>query len=545
LVSHAATGSLTVDPTRRLLQAKARGLKLIIVDPRVTETARQATLAVQPIPGHDAGIAGALIRTILDAGWHDADFCAAHVGEAGMAELRAAVEPLTESFIEGRAGLPVGLIRKVAELFARDNRRGGAFTGTGPSMARHSNLMQHLVDTLNVICGRFPRANEVVTVDPQNPPYPLLAEVIPPARAWEAQPPSRIRGIGGLFGERMTGTLPEQILTPGKGQIRCMIVCGGNPVAAVPDTARMVEALRSLDVLVTVDPYMTATARMSHYILPPKMQYERPDIPLNIPGFSIFPDPWGQYTPSIVQPPAGSEVVDDWYPFWAIAKRLGFSIDFAGKGSLPVDVPPTTDDLIRIRMKGARVTFEEMQRHPHGHLFDAGRCIVQPGRSDVKKRFDVMPADVQAELVEYLEMKLEPQDIRSSGRRFTHLLSSRRIRDAFNSYGTTLEPVRKRNPCGAAYLHPADLQALGVAPNELVELESDHGRIRAVAAADPGMRPGVVALSHSWGGLPEDDFEGYANPNLLIACDRDVETVDAMPRMSAIPVNVRKVAVPA
>src|SRR3546814_5328246 len=110
--------------------------------------------------------------------------------------FRAAVEPFGDGEIEQLAGLQPGDIRRVAELFARDSTQGRAYSGTGPSMAAHSNMTQHLLDCLNVVCGRFTRTGDtVISVDMLNPSGPFYAEVIPPSRtSWNASP-SRIRGV--------------------------------------------------------------------------------------------------------------------------------------------------------------------------------------------------------------------------------------------------------------------------------------------------------------------------------------------------------------
>ena len=78
-----------------------------------------------------------------------------------------------------------------------------------------------------------------------------------------------------IFGQKMSGVLAEEITTPGEGHIRALFVDGGNPVNAIPDQRKIIDALSQLDLLVTIDPFMTPTARLSHYVLPPKMMFER------------------------------------------------------------------------------------------------------------------------------------------------------------------------------------------------------------------------------------------------------------------------------
>jgi anaerobic selenocysteine-containing dehydrogenase len=139
-----------------------------------------------------------------------------------------------------------------------------------------------------------------------------------------------------------------------------------------------------------------------------------------------------------------------------------------------------------------------------------------------------------------------PGQIRSNGRIFTHRLASRRHRDRFNSLGKALSGVHKRVPYNIAYLNPADMAAKSVNNGDWVELTSDNGTVRAIAEGDETLRTGVVSLTHGFGDLPDstDYLTDGVSTNLLISTDRDLQTINAMPRMSGIPVNVSRASGP-
>ena len=541
LVSHSSLGFLTADPVKRLRDAKRRGLKLITVDPRATETAAHADLALQPYPGWDAAIAGAMLRIILAEGWHDAAFCDRFVGADRMAALTQAVAPLDASRVEAAAGLRPGDIRAASEMFARDSQTGCAYGATGPNMARASNLAQHLMDNLNVVCGRVLRAGAPVTrvpvLDPPSAPY---EGVIGADRPWDALPPSRIRGVDSLYGERLSATLADEILTPGRGQIKALIVNGGDPAVSLPGQQRALEALRSLDLLVSIDPWMGPTASLADYVLPPLLQYERADMTAAIPGFPMWPGKWAQYTPAIIDPPKGSDLADDWYMYWGLAKRLGKPLTFVGKQLLDSDTAPTTDELMAIQLDGAVADVDELRSARHGVEYPVN-SVVQAANDGDCGRFDVMPSDVAAELAEFIGEAFA--DGQAPSRRF--VLSSRRMRDFFNSNGIHNEAVRRRNPYNPVYINGHDLAELGAEAGNVLTLESDYGSVQAIAQADDTMRPGVVALPHGWGGATSEqdtDCGAGACVNRLTSATGRYEAINAMPHFSSIGIDIRPAA---
>jgi anaerobic selenocysteine-containing dehydrogenase len=207
LVTLAVFGSPMADPIRSYREAKARGLKLIVIDPRRTETARLADVFLQPRPGEDPTIAAGLLNIILKEGWHDQDFCAQYVKD--LDGLRRAVETFTPDYVAQRADVPVEMLLAAAKLFAFDSKRGCALTSTGPSMAPRSNLSEHLYECLNVICGRFVREGErVANPGVLSAPIDRTAEVIAPTRSWEQGYQSRTRNTGTVNGEMMSAVLP-------------------------------------------------------------------------------------------------------------------------------------------------------------------------------------------------------------------------------------------------------------------------------------------------------------------------------------------------
>ncbi len=233
------------------------GCKLIVIDPRVTETARKADIHLQCLPGHDVELLAAMLNVIFAEGLQDRDFVAAET--QGFEALQAAVAPFTPERVAPLAGVPATQIVAAARAFA-GARRGNATSGTGPSMAPYGVLMDYLVLALNTVCGRWVRAGEAL---PNR--GVLFRQFSGVARAEKPRPgvglgqPLRIRGLTETAAGLPTSALADEILTPGDGQVRALIVVGGNPLLSWPNQAKTRRALESLDLLVVVDPQVSAT----------------------------------------------------------------------------------------------------------------------------------------------------------------------------------------------------------------------------------------------------------------------------------------------
>jgi anaerobic selenocysteine-containing dehydrogenase len=513
---------------RRLREARRRGLKLIVVDPRRSDTAQHADHHLALIPGTDAVLFAGLLHVVLTEGLHDRQFCERYA--AGLAALTDAVRDATPAAVALVTGLAPAEIVTAARTFATA-RRGMAASGTGANMGPWSNLVEHLLQALNVVCGRFPRAGDPSTG------FAVLraagspcAQVSPPGRSFEHGFRSRIGGYGTMSGELPAAILPDEILEPGRDRVRALVVSGGNPASCLPDQAKAVRALSALDLLVTVDPFPTETARLAHYVIAPAMSLERADhTGLCEPWFS---EPFAQYTEPLLPRPPG--VVEDWEFFLGLAGAMGLTLRIGQHDFAPGDSPPSAEQLLAIFADGGPVGLDEVRAHPHGARFDLPAVLVRPGDARAG-RFELCPPDVAAELA----AALAGERLRARVDRPFRLVV-RRERATMNSLGRRLPelPETPYNPCR---VHPDDAARLSAKAGDTVEVASDHGRIRAVLAVDPTLRPGVVSMAHCYGDLPgqDDDPRAFgANPGRLLSLDEDIETINAMPRITAVPVSI-------
>lgn len=535
LVSFALT-FIVMNPLKHLKEEKARGMKLLVVDPRETETAKFADLHLQPRPGEDATILAGMIREILRNCWEDADFVARYVD--GTEELRTRVEPFTPAYVARRAGIDEAQFLEMTRLFATA-QSGKAMTGTGANMGPHSNLVEHLLNCLNILCGRCVREGEKIAFPGAlMQGYPPLAQVAPAARSFETSYRSRIGGysqIPVIVPELPTGIMADEILQPGEGQVRAFFVHGGNPAVIVPDQVKMVAALRSLELLVVIDPYLTPTAKLADYVIPTQLQYERADLPCW--QYEGYWQSWTRYTAPVAKPPRGVEVVADEYVFWGLLKRLGLPMNFLGT-PMAMDAPPKTDDFLAVVAARAGRSLEGIKRHEAGMVFADKELYALPGESDA--RFTLADPEVMAEISELSREPIDEAPLTRDGVAATHRLIVRRQRNMFNSIGRALPNTHSRIPHNPAWLHPDDLAEIGFVPGQRIRVTSATASVEAVATPDPTLRRGCIAMSHGYGELPDANcYENHGVAvNALLTTDSGLQAINAMPRMTAVPVSL-------
>lgn len=523
------------NPVKRLLAAKRRGLRLIVIDPRVTQMARQAEIHLQLRPGEDPTLLSAMLRVIFEEELYDAEFCEAHV--QGLDALRGAVRDFTPEYAARRAGVPAAQIISAARLFAH-GPRGAATTGTGPDMAPRPNLSEHLALCLNVVCGRFNREGErVPNPGILAPGLPRRAQVFPVPRTWERGPRSRVRDVGRTAGEMPTATLADEILTPGEGQVRALFSVGGNPVVAWPNQAKVLRALESVELHVAIDVELSASAKFAHYVLAPKLSLERSDVTLLTDSW--YESPYVHHTAAVLEHPP--ECIEEWEFYWELSHRLGTPIALPG-GELYLARRPTKDEVLEAIVPGTRVAFERIREQPGGRIFDEIELTVEPGDPASDARLVLDPEGVVEELGEVRAEEFSGGAGYGAVRdAYTHRLISRRLRHVFNSSGQTLSALRAKGTTNPAYMNPDDVAQLGLRSGDVVEISSAHASILGVVMPASDVRPGVVSMAHAWGDPavdPKEVRDVGSSTNALVDDESDFDPISGMARQSAIPVNV-------
>ncbi len=542
------------NPAQKLKEAQARGLQLIVVDPRVSDVARKAAVHLQLRPGEDHVLLAGMLNIIIQEQLYDKEFVRENV--SGFDQLAKEVKAFTPGYVAERTDVPEQDIVRAARMFASAAIK-HANSGTGPSFSMYCNLKEYLLMCLNTICGAYVREGQKATrPNAMLPSYVPHAQALAPFKGWGYGEKMRVRGLTDTAAGMPTAALADEILLEGEGQVKALICIGGNPMAAWPDQAKTQAAMEALDLLVCFDVEMSSTARLADYVIACKQTLETPGMSQsgeNIKYFGSgigFQDAYGQYSDIVADPPHGSDLVEEWSFFYDMAKHLNKELFFAAVFGfakykeadmvvmpLPLDKKPSTADIYAQICASSRIPLEEVKRYPHGKIWDV-EVRVADKEPDCEARLDCANDTMLAQLAEVFA-----EDFRQSWNdsTFPFRYIPRRHNNFMNSAGRSIKKLSGGRRWNPAWMHPEDLAALGVQNGDSVRISSLHGSIPAIVEADNSLRRGLVALSHAFGGLVDEDdryLEQGSNVGKLLSTEVDYDPITGMPRMGNIPVAI-------
>jgi anaerobic selenocysteine-containing dehydrogenase len=543
LVSH---GSVLSAPRIReqLLEVEARGGRVVAVDPRRTETARQFEhVAVRP--DSDAWLLLSMIDVVFEEGLADGGFLAAHA--EGAEELRAAARRHPPERTEARTGVPAERVRELARAFAAADGA-AAYGRTGSCLGRFATLVAFLIDALNAVTGNIDRPGGAVF---GRPPVSLddVGERIGLATYGEVR--SRVGGFPDVIGNLPATLLPQEIETPGESQIRALFVSAGNPVLSVPDGAALERALDELELFVSLDLYVNETNQHADYVLPTTTFYEREDVPLAFLG--LFSRPFIQVTEAVVPPPGQAR--QEWEVIDQISRRIGVApysmkaLRTLAKLGIRLRPRQIVDLLIRTGPRGdlfglrrGGLSMRRLEREPHGMILgdELATGVLKDKLRTPGRKLRLAPPEVAGELERLASANGADPD-------FPLLLIGLRELRSHNSWMHNAPLLMRGGRVQALRVHPDDASAHGLEDGGRAVLESKDGSVVVPVLVSDEMTPGAVALPHGWGhsggGWRLANDHGGVNVNQLAGSDPDdLEPLAGMAHLNGIPVRVTPVA---
>jgi anaerobic selenocysteine-containing dehydrogenase len=522
-----------------------RGGRIVVVDPRRSETAR--AFEHLPIePDADAWLLLSLLQVIFAEGLEDAAEIERQA--AGVEGLRELCAPHAPEDTEPRTGVAADTLRALARDLA-GAERAAVYGRTGSCLGRHGTMVSFLLDALNVVTGNLDREGGAMFGDPPVD-FSRLADLV--GLGTYARVRSRVGGLPEVLGSLPASLMAKEMTTPGPGRIRAFFVSAGNPVLSVPNGDELEAAMNGLELSVAIDLYVTETSRHCDFILPATTMYEREDFPL--PFLALFSTPFIQMTEAVVEP--RGEARQEWEVIEEIAERIGVTPSSSwplrqlGRVGIKLSPERLVDLLLRTGPRGdlfgvrrGGLNAEKLRRNPHGLVLA-----------------EYLAPDVLRKQIRHRDkrVRLDPPEIGAEARRLEarnghdpdfplRLIGMRELR-SHNSWMHNAPLLMRGGRTHAARVHPDDAERLGIANGERCRISSPNGSIEIEALVTDEIKPGTVAVPHGWGhrggGWEVANEAGGANVNLLASSDpEDLERLAGMAFLNGIPVRLESVTV--
>lgn len=568
---YASNGSLLTAPDMpgRLRAIRKRGGKVVVIDPRRTQTAKHADEHLFIRPGGDAFLLAAMAHTLFDEGLVHLGRLEPHV--SGIDDVRTLVRDFAPEQLEAACGIDAPTIRRITrELAAAPS--GVVYGRIGTCTQEFGTLASWLVDVVNILTGHFD--------SPGGAMFPLPPFGGPTTRGasgkgrgarlgrWH----SRVRGLPELFGELPVAALAEEIETPGEGQIRALVTAGGNPCASTPNVARLTGAIESLDFVVSLDLYLHETSRLADVVLPAPSPLQQPhyDIAFNnlqvrnnarwagaaLPLEDGEQHEWRtllRLAAAVAPPGVDAGMVEQ----LTISRAVELAV--ADEGSrihgrdrdeilAALGDTPGPERLVDLALRSGAygdgfgsnpggITLQTLKDNPDG--VDLG-----PLRPRIPETLRTASGTVE----------LAPQPLLDDAQRLrqrlaeTHdapgmVLIGRRDLRSNNSWMHNIEMLVRGKPRCTLYVHPDDARRLQLGDGAVARVTSRTGEVLVPVEVTDEIMPGVVSLPHGWGhGQPGSRHAvaaEYAGVNSNLLSDETlIDPLSGNAVLNGIPVRV-------
>ncbi|MCU1454438.1 MAG: molybdopterin oxidoreductase [Acidimicrobiales bacterium] len=575
---YASNGSLATAPDwpGRIEAMRARGGRLVVVDPRRSRTAEEADVHLAIRPGSDALLLAALVSTLADEGRIDCGAAAPYV--RGLEPVVAALAPFTPELVAPAVGVDAAAIRSLA-LELADAPRAVVYGRIGTTTAAFGTLASWLVDVVNTVTGNLDQ--------PGGAMFPLAAAGASNTRGTPrvgrgvraARRSSRVRSLPETMGELPVVCLAEEIDTPGDGQIRAMVTMAGNPVVSTPNAGRLDAAFATLEFMVSVDIYVNETTRHADVILPApsaltKGHYDLAFMQLSLRNVA-------NYSPPVL--PLGPDELEE----WEILAKLALIVQGMGAAA---DASVVDDLMIGALVAGAvadehspvhgrdpeallaeleprrgpeRLLDLMLRTGPYGDGFGSIKDDVAPGVPPltldllVDRPHGVDLGPLAPRLPDVLRtpsglVELDAEPLLADLERLRALaeapvppavLVGRRDLRSNNSWMHNLEVLVKGKPRCTLHVHPSDAERWGLVDGATACVRSRSGQLEAPVEVTDAVRPGVVSLPHGWGhgaaGVEMEVAQRVAGVNSnLVADELLFDPLSGTAVLNGIPVEV-------
>jgi anaerobic selenocysteine-containing dehydrogenase len=497
-------------------EAKRRGAKLIVIDPRITEISRKADLHLRPMPGTDGTLAWGLMRQLIETDRYDKEFISRY--SIGFEEAATYARGFTTAVVAETTGLSPDQIKECVRLVSTGLRQTINYVGVSLEHQENGVNAVRAIACLGGLTGALDREG--------GDPWPeALGERS--LTLYDELPLLDQEPIGAadypvlydFYKECNTMKAVDAMLGNGPYPLRALIVAGGNPVNTNPNTSKVAEAFAGLDLLVVRELFLTETAALADYVLPAASFIERSELHI----YAHYQ--WISLSRRVLQIPG---VLDE-YTFWQdLAHRLGFGAKYFPWQS--------EEEVNRWLLEPTGILPEQLEQRPEGREYKPVRFEKYRKRplATPSGKFEFSSQYLKDLGCPALPIYEEPHYVRNRSEDFPYLLiSGARKRVYLHSRYRNIPRFRRLHPQADIELHPADAAALGVQEGDQVRVSSEIGStvLPAKILGEEEILPGLVQITHGW--------EGQGNVNRL-TFDGITDPISGFPLLTSVPVRLER-----
>ncbi|MBC7840758.1 MAG: molybdopterin-dependent oxidoreductase [Gemmatimonadaceae bacterium] len=540
----ASNGSLMTAPgvMERIRAIRNRGGRVVLIDPRRSETAGLVDAHHFIRPGTDALLLLALLHVICADGAPRVSQYAAYID--GVDALCELVRHFPPERVSGQTGIDADTIRSLARDFAAAPTA-VAYGRVGVSMQEFGGIACWLISALNIVTGHLDLPGGAMFT---RPAVDILRADQRSDRVRFGRWTTRVRGLPEFAGELPVAALAEEIETPGAGQVRALLTHAGNPVLSTPNGQRLERAIAGLDYYVAIDFYLNETTRHAHLILPPTFALERDHYDLVFHALAVRNT--AKYSRAIFPKPADAR--HDWEILNGLTWRITGTLAARTKSLALAQLTPRGMVDIALRQGpygsglspvGTGLRMKTLDDNPHG--VDLG--ALQPALPDrlrtADRRLQLAPAMFLADVTR-LEATLERAEPATGE---LSLIGRRALRSNNSWMHNSERLMRGRNRC-TLQMHPHDADARGVDDGEDVRITSRTGSVVVPVEVTNAVMPGVVSLPHGWGhgraGTRMSTANTHAGASINdLTDDQRLDTLTGNASFSGVPVRVDRIGI--
>ena len=521
----ASNGSIWTVPDvrKRIKSLTARGGRLIVIDPRKTETADLASEHIAISPGTDGWLLLAMVHSILANGWQRLRHLSDYVD--GVDAVKAAVADFTPAVAAQKTGISTETIEKIARDFAHANA-GICYGRMGVSTQRYGAVCQWAIQVLNILTGNLDREGGSMFT------LPAVDQVQITGPGGFARHVSRVSQLPEFDRELPASTLAEEITTPGEGQIRVLFTGAGNPVLSTPSGHKLEAALGELDFMVSLDPWINETTRHADIILPPTspLEHDHYDLAFHVNAMRNT----SRFSLEVFAKP--EDALHDWEIFEALGQRVARGLGLDSQPSPPPDV--MMDMALQAGPYGndspEQLSLSVLKDSPSGIDLGPLQPLLPARLKTPEQRINIAVPECLADLQRLLTEADSLESFRLIGRRH--------VRDCNSWMHNFQRLVKGRNRC-TLLVNPLDADREGWRTGDSVQVASPAGAVVVPVEISPDIMAGVVSLPHGYGHHRTGTKIAIANSHAGISCNdvTDAQYIDQLSGNAAVnglPVSI-------